>query len=51
MHDGKRGLSGKRTLAQLLVAERGIRKRAYAPGLTVKQILCLADKHVWRQCA
>jgi hypothetical protein len=45
MKEGRRGLPDKRTLAQLLVAERGVRKRAYAPRLTVKKILRWADAH------
>ena len=45
MRDGCRGLSGRWTLAQLLAKERGVRKRAYAPRLTVKKILRWADQH------
>lgn len=45
LREGGRGLPGGLTLSQVLVAERAVRKRAYAPGLTVKRILRWADAH------
>jgi hypothetical protein len=40
---GSRGLPGGATLIELLVEERGVRKAAYAPRLTVSAILGWAD--------
>lgn len=45
---GRRGLSPGRTLAMLLVEQRGARVHAYLPPLSHKQILAWADAHYSR---
>ena len=42
---GLRGLPGGSSLPQLLADERGVRKHAYQPSLTVPQILSWADSY------
>jgi hypothetical protein len=45
LQQGRRGLSGVSSLAQLLAAQRGLRNQAALPPLTVEQILAWADAH------
>ncbi len=45
---GLRNLPAGRSLAQLLIDERGVRKQSYAPDLTRRQILVWADAHFAR---
>ncbi len=45
LQKGTRGLSGRATLAQLLVENRGLRIPQYRPRLTRKQILAWEDDH------
>lgn len=45
LRDGRRGLPGGSSLAQLLMGELGIRSRGTAPPLSVQQILAWADEH------
>lgn len=43
LHRGTRGLQGGDSLAKVLVRYRGVRRAAYRPRLTIKQILAWAD--------
>jgi hypothetical protein len=45
MFEGLRGLSGYRSLAQLLSAERGVRNHLALPRLTIEEILGWAEGH------
>lgn len=48
LRNGRRGLVGGSSLAQLLAAERGVRNLQRLPPLTVPQILAWADEHYQR---
>ena len=45
LRHGNRGLSGGSSLSRLLAERRGVRKTAYLPRLTIKQILAWADAY------
>jgi hypothetical protein len=45
LRDGRRGLPGSSSLAQLLAARRGVRNRASLPRLSERQILAWARDH------
>jgi hypothetical protein len=45
LRDGGRGLPGGQSLAELLVAHRGMRNQRFLPRLSVEQILAWADAH------
>jgi hypothetical protein len=46
LRKGGRGLPGGQSLAGLLAAHRGLRKRRFLPRLSVEQILAWADAHL-----
>lgn len=48
LRHGSRGLRGKSSLAQLILQQRGARRKGVAPPLTVTQILAWADSHYER---
>ena len=48
LRQGRRGLPGGFTLAQLLADQRAVRNRLDLPRLTIKQVLVWADAH-WRR--
>jgi len=48
LHRGRHGLPGGSSLMQLLARERGVRRRGYAPPLTLSLILAWADAFHFR---